>query len=186
MSFIDGAIHHDCPVNVADREHQLIWADMRHHEPDLLLSIGTGIRYKARGDHQDLKSAGRKLQKAVKRVGGILYLWRTVNSMLDNQIDCEQTWGEHFSKVSLQRNETLSRESKRRHVRINVSLKGTPPKLDDVDRILQLAKDAQSYFSRGPEIKEVAHRLIASCFYFKKEGQYRAEGRPTCYDMFNS
>lgn len=42
MGFLDGALYHNNPVNVANRERKYLWPDVANARPDLLLSIGTG------------------------------------------------------------------------------------------------------------------------------------------------
>ncbi|KAL6812923.1 acyl transferase/acyl hydrolase/lysophospholipase [Trichoderma sp. SZMC 28013] len=42
-AYIDGAIHHHCPVFVADQERRLLWEDVQDSLPDITLSIGSGI-----------------------------------------------------------------------------------------------------------------------------------------------
>jgi hypothetical protein len=41
--FLDGALYHNCPAQVAHRESRLIWPDTADMQPDILLSIGTGM-----------------------------------------------------------------------------------------------------------------------------------------------
>lgn len=42
QSYIDGALYHNNPVQVANRERKLLWPDVANKHPDLLLSVGTG------------------------------------------------------------------------------------------------------------------------------------------------
>jgi hypothetical protein len=46
---------------------------------------------------------------------------------------------------------------------MNVGIPGRVPRLDQVNRVDEL--EALAAGSDLPEIREVAHRLIASCFY---------------------
>lgn len=47
LGFLDGALYHNCPVQIAHREARLIWPDIADVQPDLFLSIGTGVDDKA-------------------------------------------------------------------------------------------------------------------------------------------
>jgi patatin-like phospholipase/acyl hydrolase len=40
--YIDGALYHNNPVNVANHERRLLWPDIIAKHPDIFLSIGTG------------------------------------------------------------------------------------------------------------------------------------------------
>ena len=42
QTYMDGGLCYNNPINVANRERQLLWPDVANHRPDLLLSIGTG------------------------------------------------------------------------------------------------------------------------------------------------
>lgn len=45
-AYLDGALHNNNPVHVANREWKLLWPDTADAQPDLLLSIGTGTNAK--------------------------------------------------------------------------------------------------------------------------------------------
>jgi predicted acylesterase/phospholipase RssA len=40
--YLDGALYHNNPVEVASRERKLIWPDVADKHPDVMLSLGTG------------------------------------------------------------------------------------------------------------------------------------------------
>lgn len=40
-TYLDGAIYHNNPVRLANRERRLLWPDVADREPDIFLSIGT-------------------------------------------------------------------------------------------------------------------------------------------------
>lgn len=42
-TYLDGALHHNNPVRVANNERKLLWPDVANAHPDLLLSIGTAM-----------------------------------------------------------------------------------------------------------------------------------------------
>ena len=58
--YLDGAIYHKNPVEVANDERRLIWPDERDLHPDILLSIGTGHFGEARGPFDTAKKASNK------------------------------------------------------------------------------------------------------------------------------
>lgn len=40
--YLDGALHHNNPASVANRERKFLWPDVAENPPDILLSLGTG------------------------------------------------------------------------------------------------------------------------------------------------
>jgi hypothetical protein len=67
--------------------------------------------------------------------------------------------------------EDWSNPDSERFIRLNPDLKSTPPPLDAKNELDQLQKLVQKQLKR-PEmirkVQDVAHRLVASCFYFSK------------------
>ncbi len=39
----DGGLYHNNPIEIADIERKLIWPEMEHQYPDIVLSLGTGF-----------------------------------------------------------------------------------------------------------------------------------------------
>jgi len=60
--------------------------------------------------------------------------------------------------------------NKRRFIRINPDLRSKVPRLDAVDELNRLEKAAsENLHTNSAKLKEVAHRLIASSFFFEKD-----------------
>ncbi len=167
MTFTDGAIHHNCPAWVAHHERRVLWEDAKNQDPDLFLSIGTGLSSQPVSQGADVAAERRKAQKHTTT--GLTYMFRTAKGIIDNQLDCEATWRDYVTKTS------GYTEPGRRNVRINVQLKGTRPDLDQVNQVQALEDQAFYSASRNPDIREVAHRLVASSFYFEKQGGFHHE-----------
>jgi hypothetical protein len=51
-------------------------------------------------------------------MAGLAYMFRTAFNIIDNQLNCENTWRDYISKSS------PSTEAGRRYIRINVEVKG--------------------------------------------------------------
>lgn len=41
--YMDGGIYYNNPIQVADRERKLIWPNLQADEPDVIVSLGTGL-----------------------------------------------------------------------------------------------------------------------------------------------
>ncbi|KAK3379099.1 hypothetical protein B0T24DRAFT_716735 [Lasiosphaeria ovina] len=175
VPFTDGAIHHNCPAWVANCERQVLWEDVRNRQPDILLSLGTGLSSQPLAQsanvEAEIKRAERTLQK--RSTSGFTYMWRTAYGILDSQLNSEQTWRD-FSNKMLPRGWSTE-EEERRYMRINVQLKGDRPNLDQVTELQSLEDQAVQSISRNPDIRETAHRLVASSFYYERHSGIHQE-----------
>ncbi|KAK1613532.1 hypothetical protein BDP81DRAFT_443725 [Colletotrichum phormii] len=165
-TYVDGALYHNCPVFVAHHERRMIWPDIADSVPDILLSIGTGLKQPTDVDAGDLilrNSARRRSPNWISRImefGTILF------DRVDRILDGEVTWNEFVAEVV----ESRYPSSRNRHIRINPNLGCAIPPLDAVKDVEILEQDAERYMKEiDPKIYEVAHRLIASSFYFVME-----------------
>jgi hypothetical protein len=61
----------------------------------------------------------------------------------------------------------MSSEERSRYIRINPDIRQEPPKLDAVNQIAQLENATKRALQRDRLIEDVAHRLVASTFYFR-------------------
>ena len=168
VAFTDGGLHHNCPVWIAHQESQDLWEDTRHQDPDMFLSIGTGV-----GSQVAAQGAGHgaALQKPRRRAtAGLRYALRTVFTIVDDQLDCEKTWSKYAART-----ESRFSEQARRTMRLNIDLQGTRPKLDDTKQVAALWDKALNSARHNPNVKEVAHRLVASSFYFERQGGVHQE-----------
>ncbi|KAK4185147.1 hypothetical protein QBC35DRAFT_538384 [Podospora australis] len=175
FEFTDGAIHNNCPVWVAHHERKLLWPDVSDRSADMLLSIGTGLGKTAQNAHANGKA---ELLQRQRNTSGFSYVWRTAFDMLDSQTHCERVWSEYASQTS-------DGKSPRSNIRLNVQLSGDRPSLDNLAEMESLEKEARAKISQNPDIKEVAHRLIASSFYFEKRAPYQRK-TPGMYGFFGT
>ena len=92
---------------------------------------------------------------------------------MDDILDSERTWEKFVHNVPQD-------ESSKRYFRINPELSTTPPDLDDKDKIESLDMDVIGILdSMNNEIRAVADRLLASCFYFEKANVQPTDGQIT-------
>jgi predicted acylesterase/phospholipase RssA len=169
-SFIDGAVHHNNPIEVAERERKLIWPDCEDDFPDLVVSLGTATS-------PELK---REQSTHITRRGLINHgraMVRVAKNLVDATIECDNIWDKFLTGLPLS-----ARQS--RFIRINPELHIALPALDHVGAIPVLREAVRLYLHDSTIIKRLASQLIATCFYFELTGQiteiepglYTAEG----------
>lgn len=56
--YLDGAVYHNNPIRVVNRERKFVWPDVSEHHPDLLLSLGTGKDQKTKTEVQQIQRSG--------------------------------------------------------------------------------------------------------------------------------
>jgi len=190
---MDGALYHNNPVRVANIERKLIWPDTKDLPPDLLLSIGTScsaeIFNKARSSSfeseqspavPELSRDDRDAQPKSK----MKQLFKLLKNRIDNILDTEVAW-RNFVSDAVGTDPNLQGK----YQRINPQIGFEPPRLDEASRLADLQRVVQHKLSKDAALlsqtREIAHRLIASCFYFDKFTQpmssdFRDEDL-TCY-----
>ncbi len=92
---------------------------------------------------------------------------------MDNIFDSEFAWREFVDLIATEGTEVGSR-----YIRINPDIGEDPPKLDAKDQIRQLQSDTKRALKRtrmATKIKHVAHRLVASSFFFRPASRPTAE-----------
>jgi len=186
-------------VGVAHHERMLIWKDVGLQQPDIFLSIGTGHHGQFDEDTVVSTSFFRKFSTTHKEelppppnnpLGNLRtfstftgQLWNTISSRFDNILNCNKIWNEFLVDVL----GGPYASDRRRYIRLNPDLGFKVPKLDAVDQlrdIQQAARDQLKSGAASARVKEVAHRLIASTFFFEKteastrekEGKYVCDG----------
>lgn len=88
----------------------------------------------------------------------------------DSLLECNSTWQSFVTENTSSDFSHLSRGNHRRFIRLNPDLRFKVPRLDAVDDISQLEKAAADYLQQNSSrTKEVAHRLVASSFFFEKD-----------------
>jgi len=176
-SYIDGGLYHNNPVWVAHHERKLIWGDVAGAPPDLLLSVGTGTNT----SDQDSNSSQSRLPLAEgqasspkpkarppKTSGFLPRLMVNVGiERIENLLRCNDTWRDFMAENT--GSDYDVNDNHRRFIRINPDLRSDVPKLDQVKELNSLEKAAAKYLAQNrTRIREVAHRLIASTFFFEK------------------
>lgn len=178
-TYLDGAIYHNNPVQVADIERRLIWPETRDFPPDILLSIGTGCSKKIReaakiaSTHQELSSnlkdpplvttnsvRHRIFKKKSSHSQTRNYL-QLAKDRVESLLDPEIAWLTFASMAS-----RASAES--RYRRINPDIGFELPRLDEVD-IIPYLREKMRQVKKGDgfqmQVRAIARNLVASCFY---------------------
>ncbi|KAE8449132.1 hypothetical protein EG329_008516 [Mollisiaceae sp. DMI_Dod_QoI] len=201
--YIDGALYHNNPVGVAHHERMLIWKDVGVQQPDIFLSIGTGHHGHTDEDTTVSASFFGKFSTTRKEelpprpnvpLGNLRtfstftgQLWNTVSSRFDNILNCNKIWNDF--RLDILGGPYAS--DRRRYIRLNPDLGFKVPKLDAVDLlrdIQQATRNQLKNSASSARIKEVAHRLISSTFFFEKtdastreqDGKYECDGFICC------
>lgn len=117
-----------------------------------------------------------------RRRNGLRYLLRTGYAIIDDQLNCEKAWKRYVAETSQDIPDFLTNEARRRQIRLNLQLKGSCPGLDSTSEVQSLENEAYENAKRNPDIKEVAHRLVANSFYFERIGlfQWEQHGAYSC------
>lgn len=189
--FLDGAVFHNNPVRIANYESKLIWPDSEERPPDILLSIGTGHngadsegfvdnnfndhrRFPIRRVFSQVKSGVVQNRPApAMRAFPQLKDWFNIfKKRMESVLDAEQTWRE-FRKDVVGNSSPIQ---EKRYMRINPKTSMRTPKLDEKTKVIDLQEDVKNRLKTHGmrmKIEKVAHRLVASSFYFDKSGPAR-------------
>ncbi|KAI0903577.1 hypothetical protein F4823DRAFT_635572 [Ustulina deusta] len=172
-TYIDGTASFACPAWVAHQEAQLIWGDIAT-KPDILLSVGIGHNLRESTPQQDYRSfqkvdsIGTTCAKPSRSLLLRPIISKTGLRKVAKDVDPEQMWGEFIASNSA-RDGRWSIDDNHRHIRINPRLNMDPPRFDDTKQLEGLQREADETISQDfARIKEIAHRLLASSFFFEK------------------
>ncbi|PSN59126.1 hypothetical protein BS50DRAFT_594903 [Corynespora cassiicola Philippines] len=187
--YLDGAVLHNNPVQIAHYESKLLWPDSEDLHPDILLSIGTGHHDLDTDGHLDPSRDGRGSQirrviNQIKPKSSYSALsafpqhenWiQVVTKRVQDQLDTELRW-KKFRKdiVGNSCNITAAR-----YIRINPETELRTPNMDDKSQVHDLQDEVRSKLrthGMSVEIEAITHRLVASSFYFEKSGPLREAG----------
>lgn len=153
LKYIDGALYYNNPIRVANQERKLLWPDVESQPPDIVLSIGTSFA-------AETKSTANKLTSWMKP-----NFFQVAFNRFDNILDAQNAWDQFYEEVR-EPSSTVGQ----RYIRLNPELQ-KKVKLDKVDELPWL-REAVRGILRTPkwkfETKMVAHRLVASSFFFEK------------------
>lgn len=179
----DGGFHHNNPARVAQQERKLIWGDVAGAHPDLLLSVGTGTMTVEKEDDMRPLSSGRdSLDGSGEGVSSSTpvrpSMWTSLSlntfvEDVDRFLASRDDWDNFVSEHTAPRfndNKGSTNGDQRRYIRFNPDLQTSLPRLNDVQALERLERAAALYFNLNSlRIQEVAHRLVASTFFFEKD-----------------
>ncbi|KAL8726779.1 MAG: hypothetical protein Q9181_005928 [Wetmoreana brouardii] len=154
--YLDGAIYHNNPIQIADKERKNLWPSMKTDYPDVFVSIGTS--YGPRRLNRELTSP--PAQVGVVSHGKSLY--KIAIDHIASALDSEKAWDNYISILQ------PAPEHLTRYVRLNPQLQKDPPSLDEVECMQMLKATVRSQMTNSEEISVLALQLVASCFYFEK------------------
>ncbi|KAL6689739.1 acyl transferase/acyl hydrolase/lysophospholipase [Trichoderma pleuroticola] len=195
-AYTDGAIHHHCPILIADQERRLLWEDVKDWAPDIVLSIGSGVKstneIPSSPETMSLSASDdfiNRISKPQRTVAGLGYLWRTANKIIERQLDCEDTWRRYSNLNKSSKNKSAYGDDNR-NIRLNVYFANQRPSFDDVESLEDMEQLGMFMAQENhDEIQNVVEKLIASCFYFEMLGpafrnmqsqQYQCKGKIRC------
>jgi hypothetical protein len=150
MTYQDGGLRHNNPVNVAQWEAQAIWPGSK---TDIVLSMGTGTSSSARPSTRGWRGSA------------IARLYRSFMASLDGQ----QAWEE------LQNH--LSEERKASYFRFNVEFDGHEPGLDDV---VAMRTMRELPIESGDEVNIVNSLVAKQFYFELEHVPYDVDGRYEC------
>ncbi|PVI02430.1 hypothetical protein DM02DRAFT_701953 [Periconia macrospinosa] len=160
-TFLDGAVYYNNPVRIANFESKLIWPDAEGRHPDILLSIGTA--------YHEPRNENKKRKAAMKPFPEVKAWYDLFKKRVENELNAELAWDEFCSNVV----GTSSPIAAQRYVRLNPKMASPVPKMDDTEEYHLLRAQVGNKLTT-PHMKiliqKTAHRLIASSFYFEKNG----------------
>jgi len=157
---MDGGILHNNPVEIALEEVRRLAESSRQSSiPDILISIGTGRQLGQPSLENPLPDNMRPVQTS-----WIKNLFTIVRNQIKLNLDTEKRWF-HVVKENPQLEERMHR--------INPSLDEDPPEMDNVaqaDPLYDKVNEWVSITSSEMYIAKIARGLLASSFYFERDG----------------
>ena len=145
-TFQDGGLHHNNPLNIGLWEVKHIWP--RTDAPDFVLSIGTRVSKSlmssfSAGPHSPVKDG---------------FLVRIFKSFM-RSMDGEKTWHDTYN--------SLPEVLKNRFHRLNLTIDGAEPAIDDISSMHDLREKATVCVQPVQFLKPVLDSMYASMFYFE-------------------
>ncbi|KAI1411011.1 hypothetical protein F5Y13DRAFT_201533 [Hypoxylon sp. FL1857] len=173
-------LRHVCPVWVAHQEMSLIWSDVTNLPPDIMLSVGTGCNvrdeHRSGSDRSSIiitEALSKVTAPLTKPTGNLTFKSTETADKLAEYQRCSRIWDQFMARKSVP-NLLEATEDRRRYIRISPELNIRTPKFDDIQRLDEVEREAEEVLQQNMvEIKEVAHRLVASAFFFEKDGSVK-------------
>jgi hypothetical protein len=157
---MDGGILHNNPVEIALEEvRRLAESSQQSPIPDILVSIGTGLQ----PDEPPLDVSTTNNVRPVK-TSWIKNLFTIVRNQIKLNLDTERRWN-HVVRENEQLHQRMHR--------INPDLGEEPPEMDNVSQASPLYGKILEWASlpaSQERIAKVARGLLASSFYFERNG----------------
>jgi hypothetical protein len=144
----------------------LLWPDTKGHHPDILLSVGTAFN--------EPRPEDKKHSNTHKSYSEPVAWYRIFKRHVKNFLDAELTWKTFQNDVV----GTSSPIAAERYVRLNPKLSSSVPKMDDIGQSVPLRNQIRNLLTSLETrnlVEKVAHRLIASSFYFDKIGPVKEQ-----------
>jgi hypothetical protein len=154
QKIFDGGVYHNNPINIAERERKLIWPETK--APDVVISIGTGHNLNRRKSKKPYKPAATK---GIISQG--MFLAQLARDHIEVSLNSAQTWKDFIN--------TKKSDEWSHYVRLDTAFSTDPPELDDLSKLEKLRDMAREQFADSSEISLLAHRLVASSFYFQPD-----------------
>lgn len=154
--YADGAIYHNNPIQIADKERKLIWPALKNECPDITLSVGTTYNFNAKASTPKDYTA---------RVGVFSHgksLYKIASDHIASALDSEKTWLSYMNVLQ------PGSSNQSRYVRLNPQLDEDPPPLDGVDSMQYIQEKVRDKMSSDDRVQKIALQLIATSFYFEK------------------
>ncbi|KAK6535567.1 hypothetical protein TWF694_002021 [Orbilia ellipsospora] len=154
--YLDGGIYHMNPIYIANAERKLIWPEVEHLAPDIVLSLGSGYN-----PHPKPRKPKKFRSKGAAQVMERLQ-WIATNHIASS-IAGENIWNNWIAENS------TNTDDSNRYVRFNVqfSQSDDPPHFDDMVSMGRVEFESRKQiYSFGKKIKLLADHLICSTFYF--------------------
>ena len=145
-AFQDGGLKHNNPINLALWESRYIWPEIE--KPDVVVSLGTGTG-------SSTASTPAPNFRHVIHDGFIPRLWRCFMSSLDGQ----SAWRDLWNRLDVR--------SKQDFFRLNLSIPGDGPAMDEVERMDELRVAVHASLEDRQQFHKIAFALLVSSFFFE-------------------
>jgi len=143
-------------------EQKKLWPHLANTDPDILLSIGTGVEQYATTNRRD--QPGPKNEAGFR--GFAMGLIRLASDTIQDGMDSEKMWDTFLKSVVTPSGD--DGEKLRKYRRLNAKFEDVP-KLDQVERMAEFQDCTRRNFADSADIRSVAATLIATLFYLEEE-----------------